>query len=248
MLPLKDFVFVELNRGKLRLLTSDLKLSVSDVEAQVLNDSSISLVEGLASSLKYALKNTNIKASKAVFLLEEKDIYDRFFVVRNDSEDPLENLKAQACEFVGSSLDSLYHVFQKVSPFVYQFIGVPKEKIDTIEATCNKISLNLVAILPVSFVFAKYIGKYDPFFFVYKGEEESTLVASEYGGVYFSGTYSIAADVNRKITSLLTELSTFNRQKPITELLYMGDDVTVAESFVTKRIQLPFNVELKDYR
>ncbi|MBI4091449.1 LytR C-terminal domain-containing protein, partial [candidate division WWE3 bacterium] len=182
------------------------------------------------------------KANKASFLIEEKYIYDSFFKLRSDEKDIESKLKSQASNFVGGSLEDLYYILQKVSPFVYQFIGIKKDLLDSVIALASDCKLDLAAVLPNSFIFARYAGTYNPFFFVFKGIDESTLVASEYGGVYFSGTYTTNAEINSKMTSLISELSSLNREKPVTEVKYIGEEIRLDPPFVATKLELPKEV------
>lgn len=239
---------VEINRNKLRVLSSDFETKETDLDPSIVTDTAILSLEGVSEKLKEILREFKLKHTKLIFLIEEKDIYDRFFVVRNDEENVVANLKSQASSFVGAPLDNLYCLYQKVSPFVYQFIGIKKELIDHYVKISENLKLKLEAILPTSFVFAKFVDSHDPFFFIFKGIDESTLVASEYGGVYFSGTYKASSEVNSKMTSLVNDLSTFNREKPVTKLIYVGDSVIVDSRFSLEKKEIPLDVKLDDYK
>ncbi|OGC50221.1 hypothetical protein A2716_03360 [candidate division WWE3 bacterium RIFCSPHIGHO2_01_FULL_40_23] len=239
---------VELNKNQLRAIsTSDLSYRSVSLDPTTANDSVILSVEDFAKNLKDLLKLFRNRPNKILFLIQEKDIYDRFFVVGNDEEDPLSNLRKQASAFVGGSLEDLYCVYQKVSPFVYQFLGARKSHIESFLQVCKLLTKECIGIFPNSFVFSKFVGVRDPFFFIFKGVDEATLVASEYGGVYFSGTYITSSEINSKMSSLVNDLSTFNREKPIKTLYYFGEDFKLDQSFSAKKVDLPFDVSLKEY-
>ncbi len=135
-----------------------------------------------------------------------------------------------------------------MSPFVYQFIGVKKEYVDNIISSCKINNIKLLGILPVPFLFAKYVQSYDPFFFVFQNKEECALVASEYGGVYFSGTYKSSSDMSNKLASLLSELSTFNREKPVKRLFSLGDDLKIDSYFEVSKLPNPCNADLNEFQ
>ncbi len=232
-------LLVEINRNSLRLLTSDLKSLEVSLDGSIVNDTKILDKDGFFQALKSAYKSLNTKLTKVVFIVSEKEIYDRFFVVRNDDTDIFDGLKAQAVEFVGGPLDQMYNTYQKMSPFIYQYVGIPKDIIDTYLELSEGLGLKLEAILPVSFIFAQFVGSLSPFFFVHKGVDESALVASEYGGVYFSGTYNSSADMNEKTASLIKELSTFNREKPVTDVYFVGDPLEISAPFVAHKLDIP---------
>lgn len=232
-------VFVEVNRNSLRILTPSLEKKDIQVSREVVNDSKIISVDDLSKTLKEGLKELKSKASRVIFLIEEKDIFDRFFVVRNDEVDIETNLHHQAATYVGRPLDNLACVFQKVSPFVYQFVGVDKEILAAYSTLASKAGLKLEGLIPISFIFSKFIGSFDPFFFIFKGVDEATLIASEYGGVYYSGTYSTTSEINRKVSSLISELSSFNRESPVKDVYYLGDEVKIDGSFNLKSVHVP---------
>ncbi len=239
MQTFSNTVLIEINRNNLRLLTSDQKSVEISIDQAIVNDTKIVSKDEFFQILKSAFKSLNSKVTKAVFIVSEKEIYDRFFVVRNDQGDVFENLRTQALEFAGTPLEELYCTYQKMSPFVYQFIGIPKDVVNTYLELSEGLGLKLDAVLPMSFVFAQFVGSLSPFFFVHKGVDESALVASEYGGVYFSGTYNSTADINEKTASLIKELSAFNREKPVTDIYYVGDALEIPAPFVAHKVELP---------
>lgn len=241
-------IIVELNRNRLRVLSSSLEKREVELDLSVVNDTKVLALDTFVPALKELIKTLKPKPNKVVFLIEEKDIYDRFFVVRGDDLDPASTLKTAASAFVGGSLDDLYYIFQKVSPFVYQFVGAKKDMIDSFDQIASKLNLRLEGILPTSFIFSKFVGVYDPFFFLFRGSEDSTLVASEYGGVYFSGTYAVSSELNTKMSSLIHELSSFNREKPVTEVYFSGEEIKIDEKFNLRKLDIPFPGSPEDFK
>ncbi len=238
MQSISDTVFVEIKKNTLRLLIPNQTQIKVDLDETVAQDTKIISLDDFSSLLKSTIKASKVKVSKIVFIVEEKDFYDRFFVVRGDDKDVTGSLREQASLFVGSSLDDLYCVYQKVSPFVYQFIGVKKNHVDAFTSVASSLSLKLVGIFPISFVFVKLVSSFDPFLYIFRDGEESTLIASEYGGVYFSGTFTTTSEVNAKTSTLLNELSTFNRERPLTNVYFTGENIEVGPQFTTKRIDV----------
>jgi hypothetical protein len=57
--------------------------------------------------------------------------------------------------------------------------------------------------------------------------------------VYFSGTYNSTTDINEKTASLIKELSAFNREKPVTDVYYVGENLEMPAPFVAHKVELP---------
>lgn len=239
MRNIPKLAILELNRNVLRIVSPSLSAKSLNFDETEVSDTKILAYDSFLLKTRDLIKSLNEKVTGVVFLIEEKDIYDRFFVVRNDDENQTTDLKAQASAFVGGSLDDLYCVYQKVSPFIYQFIGVKKELVDIYVKLGGSLGYNLSAVIPTSFVLARFVGTLDPFFLTLSTAKESSLVASEYGGVYFSGTYAKGAEANKKMVDLITELAVFNRENPINTIYYVGNEVKVAGNFTVNKLEVP---------
>lgn len=218
----EHYAIVELNKNILRVYSSSGEKFTSEVDLEAKNYS-----EKLCKSIK----ELKVKIEKIVFLVEEKDIYNRFFIVSSSEQDVEVYLRTKAEAFVGRALTELTVIFQKVSPFVYQFLGFDSTKLNLYKDLSLLCGVKNYTLLPISFIYATFVGKFDPFFFILKGGDEFTLVASEFGGVYYSGTFETSSDVNHKLTSLIDELSSFNRIEPVKDVYFYGEEVSLGKNF-----------------
>jgi len=239
MTNLSDWIFVELNKNKLKVLNGALEKAEVEVDQSIVDDSRINSPEELAPKLKELIKNLKTKPKRMAIMLQEKDIFDRFFVVSGDEVDVTSRLTEQASSYVEGDIKDYYTLFQKVSPFVYQFVGVKKDLLENKAKLASLCRLKLEGILPVSCMLASFVNSRDPFFLIFECREESTMLASEYGGVYFSGTYDLTEDINVRVEKLIQELSTFNREKPVKDIYYYGEEIRIPERFNGIKLQLP---------
>src|SRR3990167_3815422 len=122
MTNLSDWIFVELNKNKLKVLNGALEKAEVEVDQSIVDDSRINSPEELAPKLKELIKNLKTKQKRMAIMLQEKDIFDRFFVVSGDEVDVTSRLTEQASSYVEGDIKDYYTLFQKVSPFVYQFV------------------------------------------------------------------------------------------------------------------------------
>lgn len=217
-----NFAIVELNKNVLRVYCSSGEKSTCEVDLQGKNYSE---------QLCKAVKEFKAKVEKLVYLLPEKEVYNRFFIVSSDEKDVNLYLRGKAEAFVGRPLSELHVTFQKVSPFVYQFIGIDSAKLNLYKDASLLCGIRNYSLIPVSFIFSTFVGKFDPFFFILKATDEFTLIASEFGGVYYSGTFETSIDVNHKLTSLIDELSSFNRIEPVRDVYFYGEEISLGKTF-----------------
>ena len=93
-------LLIELNKNYLKALASNGETSIIEFDKNIVTDTKIVLLDEFTSKLKELIKGLKEKPQKVVFLVEEKDFYDRFFVVRGDDKNAAGSLREQASAFL----------------------------------------------------------------------------------------------------------------------------------------------------
>jgi hypothetical protein len=158
------------------------------------------------------------------FLLEPKDTILKFVTVRKSAnsqdENVLNEIKSKLPEI---NLDDLYFSYQKIAPFVYQFIGVDKKRIEKILEVADISGLELKNVVPWVMLLPKYIGNNDPSIFISKNNKSQLIALSELGGIYFCEEFSKEKS-SKEVEKYVEDLSVYKRTEPINKIYILNGD------------------------
>jgi len=152
------------------------------------------------------------------FLVEPKNIVLKFVTVNKKTSD----IEVQIITEVKSKLkdvaiEDLYFSYQKIAPFVYQFVGIRRDILEKYLEVCNLLKLPLKSVVPWVLLLPKYTNKNEACIFVVKNVNDQMIALSEMNGVYFSSVYK--DDISsEKLQKLVSELSVYRRASPITKI------------------------------
>ncbi|HLB51455.1 hypothetical protein A3F07_02870 [candidate division WWE3 bacterium RIFCSPHIGHO2_12_FULL_38_15] len=152
------------------------------------------------------------------FLVEPKNLILKFVTVSKKSNDIEEQIISEAVSKLKDvSIEDLYFSYQKIAPFVYQFIGIKKDILEKYLEVCNLLKQPLKSVVPWVLLLPKFTNKNEPCIFVVKNVYDQMIALSEMNGVYFSAVYE--DDISpEKLQKLVSELSVYKRANPITKI------------------------------
>lgn len=224
-------LFATLNNNTLKLSVNT-KEGFRGVTAQIqgdaVKDSQIFDVGAFSqqfTELLDQIPETKKKNLDLVFLLEPTQTILKFITVSKDPEtDVDEQIIAEVSKKLeGVSLDDLYFSYQKIAPFVYQFVGVKKDLLEKHIELANVLGISLKGIVPWVLLLPKFLDSNDPSVFVMKTADRQTVALSELNGVYYCEDFDPKKD-SKEILDLIEKLSVYNRTDPITKAYTVVDD------------------------
>lgn len=217
-------LLVSLNNNIVKLTLLDktgIKGTTAEVSHDIIQDSTILSVDGLAQKLKelltaeFQLKDKNTLLN---ILVEPQDTYVLFLTVSKKSTDLDAQIMAEVqSRLDGVSLESLYFSYQKIAPFVYQFVGIKKELMQKYLELSTTLGLQLHSVVPWILTLPKYINKNEPCIFISKNQTDQIVALSELNGIYFSAVYEKEKTLD-ELQTLVKELSVYKREVPINKI------------------------------
>lgn len=224
-------LIVSLNKNQLKLsFNSDAGFEgrVFDVPSELVNDSRIIDPENFSAFCKNAINEFStpgVKKSQLVFLVEPSEVYLRFVVVDKNTEDIdatiLEHTK-EKLESFGISLEDLYFSYQKIAPFVYQFVAIKKTDLDLYLNLSGSLGLSLKAIVPWVLLLPKFLISNDPCVFIIKTSSRNVVALAELNGIYYCEDFAEEKS-NEEIQELVEQLSVYKRNDPIQKIYTITD-------------------------
>ena len=195
---------------------STLELAKDDCEnSLVKNPESVSnyIEEILTQTFKHNKSGVSVS-----YLVEPKDVILKFVTVNKKTNDIEEQIISEVKNKLKDvSIEKLYFSYQKIAPFVYQFIGIKKEILEKYLEVSNSLKLPLKSVVPWVLLLPKFTNKNEPCIFVVKNVNDQLIALSEMNGVYFSSIYE--DDISpEKLQKLVSELSVYRRANPITKI------------------------------
>jgi hypothetical protein len=158
------------------------------------------------------------------YLLEPKDVVLKFVTVRKSSssqeENVLNEIKTKLPEI---NLDDLFFSYQKIAPFVYQFIGVEKKRLEKILEISDILGIEVKSVVPWVMLLPKYVGKNDPSIFISKNTKSQLVALSELGGIYFCEVFNKEKS-SKEVEKYVSELSVYKRAEPINKIYILNGD------------------------
>ena len=223
-------LIVSLNENTLKLSAAtpqSIKSKSAELDNNVAHDSSILDVkifsDVLFNLIKEVTADTRDKKFDLTFLVEPQDVLLKFITVGKKTGNLDETILAEVkSKLLDVTLEDLYFSYQKIAPFVYQFVGINKEKVEKYLEVSNTLGIELRSIIPWVLLLPKFVGKNEPSIFISKSSGDQVVALSELNGIYFCEVYEKEKS-SKEIEALVAQLSVYKRTTPITRIYTLND-------------------------
>jgi hypothetical protein len=239
-------LFVSIDSNKLRVSTVSPKIgfrsAVEDLTENVISDYKIVDKVTFASVLGETIsKVTKQPANRLLlnFILEPQDVILRFFTLskglNGDEEQIISEIKKKVSDV---DLQDLYFSYQKIAPFLYQFIGVRKDTMENYLEISNSVGIGLKSVIPWVVLLPKYTESTLPTIFVVRRGRKQVIALSELNGIFYTGVYEKERS-SVELNGFIKQLSFYNRSEPVKTLYTLNYDTFSMSGFEINKITLP---------
>jgi len=238
-------VYLSLNNNILRLTyigKEGLKTYSSQLAGDIVSDTKISDISRYAEEIKKGLAElTKISPSKLnlIVVTEPEDTILRFITVNkrdgDKQEQLLNDMKAKITE---APLEDLYFSYQKIAPFLYQFVGVRKFYMDNLLEVAAGIGISLKNVVPWILLMPKYVGTNDPAVFICRIDGSHAMALSELNGIFYSGV-SDKKITAEQLESFVSELSLYKKKTPVKRVYTLNYQDFDVKGFEVSEIGIP---------
>jgi len=224
---------VSLNNNVLRITylnpsSGEFRGITQQISPEIVDDTGIIDISGFCGVFAECLAKLVEKKGKdtaLVFLVSPEDCLLKFISTNKKTEllDEvlLEDVKSNIPDF---SADQYYYSYQKIAPFVYQFVGIKKDRMNSFLEVATTLGASVESIVPWVMLLPKYLDSVEPFIFVSQTDNEQVVVLSEFNSVYFTGVYEEGKSLEQ-LQDLVKDLSVYKRVKPINKIYTLNYEV-----------------------
>ncbi|MCA9308080.1 MAG: LytR C-terminal domain-containing protein [Patescibacteria group bacterium] len=237
----------------LTLVDNELKVSINSktgtinastkLDETVATQSKILNPEAFAKALQDLLveniESTRHKLPLNILLGPETTLL-RFLTV--NKKQASENLEDNILSRVGDiDLEKYYYSYQKIAPFVYQFVAVEKDVMEALLTVSTNLGYIINSIFPWVGVLPKLINDNNPSIFLAKQQNKQVLALSELNGIYHTGIYE--SDVSAKdLQEMVQQLAIYKREEPIKRIFTINNlDFAIKGDINVERFSTPVN-------
>jgi hypothetical protein len=138
-------------------------------------------------------------------------------------------------------LEDLYFSYEKIAPFVYQFVGVRKDILELYMEVANATGISLGAVVPWVSLLPKYLNLNDPAIFIINQEGDYVVALSELNGIFFTEVFQNVKDI-KGFEQLVQQLSVYKRSEPIKKIYTLdcaGIELSLADGGSIEEIEAP---------
>ena len=241
-------LIVSVNKGALKLSTIDkngqLKTFTCQLSAEVVDDSVILDSTAFAKILGESLSqlDSTLKNKLATnFVVEPQDVILNYVVIsknKGEEDTDAQILKEVKEKLEGVALEDLYFSYQKIAPFLYQFVGVKKEFLEKYLEVSNILGLSLKSIIPWVLLLPKYVAENKPSIFVCRVDGTQVVALSELNGVFYSNVYK-KDRTSKELEDFIKDLSFYKRSSPIDKVYTLNYDSFSLSDYEIRQIELP---------
>jgi hypothetical protein len=239
-------LFISIDENKLRISAVDPKTGfksvTEDLTENVINDYKIVDTTTFASILGETISKVTKQPKNRLllnFILEPQDVILRFFTLskglNGDEEQTLSEIRKKISDV---DLQDLYFSYQKIAPFLYQFIGVRKDIMENYIEISNTIGIGLKSVIPWVLLLPRYTESTLPTIFVVKRGEQQVIALSELNGIFYTGVYE-KERTSVELHEFIKQVSFYNRTEPVKVLYTLNYDSFSMSDFEVNRITLP---------
>ncbi|MFZ5424847.1 MAG: LytR C-terminal domain-containing protein [Patescibacteria group bacterium] len=152
------------------------------------------------------------------FLVEPQDVYLHFITVNKNNFNVEEEIIKEAREKITNvPLEDLYFSYQKIAPFVYQFVAVDKHLLEDLLKIASYMEFSISTVSPWVLMLPKFLKLNEPCIFVSKTSNKQVVALSEMNGIYYSAAYSSEKTMD-DLQELVKKLSVYKRHQPINKI------------------------------
>ncbi|MFC1755932.1 LytR C-terminal domain-containing protein [Patescibacteria group bacterium] len=245
-------LIVSLSENVLKVSTienKEFKGVSADVNKEVVDDYKILDPKEFSVVLKELISAVTTKNPRSLslnILVQPNDVIFKFVPVNKnggDVEDQIINeIKTKAKEL---PLEEMHFSYQKIAPFVYQFIGVKKEIIDSYIEVSNTVGVGLKSIVPWVLLLPRFTDSNEPSIYLTKIAGKQIVALSEFNGIFFSGIYEEEKST-QELQTLVQELSIYKRNDPITKVfIYDYENFSLNPEYEILNLEIP-NSDLEE--
>lgn len=196
--------------------------------------------------LVLSITSKNPRSLALNVLIEPQDVFFKFIPVNKNGgsvEDQIINHIKSAEKDL--PLEEMYFSYQKIAPFVYQFVGLKKEIIDTYIQVSNQIGTGLRSMIPWVLLLPRFTNTNEPSIYLTKSSDKQIVALSEFNGIFFSGVYEEDKSTE-ELQKLVKELSIYKRTDPITKVyIYHYENFSLNPEYEVLNLEIP-NSDLEE--
>lgn len=222
-----------------------------ELDAAIVSGSTIINTELFTDKLQnllLELVGNKYKSFPIHFVVEPSDVYLNFITIQKSDQSQEEFIQEQIVNKLnGVPLEELFYSYQKIAPFVYQFIAVKSERVNKYLEISTRLGLNLMSVLPWNALLPKFLPDNEPAIFISRAGEKQIIVLSELNGIYFSGVYD-RDKTTEELKELVQSLSVYKRVEPIKRVYTLNcDNFQMDASYQVYPLPLPVeNLTVQD--
>ncbi|HDQ88715.1 MAG TPA: LytR family transcriptional regulator [candidate division WWE3 bacterium] len=180
----------------------------------------------LSSSL-LPIKN---KPDALTFLIGPQDVILSFLTISKGENSVEERLVEATVSKIETPLENLYFSYNKIAPFVYQFVGIKKEFLDSFLEISSLWGVPIKSVVPWVLLLPKTLEDTSPAIFIGTFEDKHIVVLSELNGVYFASSYE-KEKTDKELSDLVKKLSLYNRSTPIKNIYTVNSAFTIGGQY-----------------
>lgn len=239
-------IVVSLNENLLKVTITDqegFKSGSRQLDAALASNSQILNADLFSDQLDSLLQEVGGPKTNKLplnFLIEPNEVYLYFVTIPKNEQDIEEQVVSQVSGRLDNvKLEELYFSYQKIAPFVYQFIGVKQETVNKILGISTRLGMDLHSIVPWLGLLPKFLSDNNPAIFISKSNRKQVVALSELNGIYFSGVYD-KDKTKEELQQLVQELSVYKRSDPIKRVFTINyDNFALDDSYQVMALPLP---------
>jgi hypothetical protein len=174
------------------------------------------------------------------FLVNPEEVILRLVTVAKSDQD-LEEFILGKVQSEDSSFnsDAMHYSYQKIAPFVYQFVGIDKDKMDEYLEVANLVGISLAGVVPWCLLLPKIIGSSAAEMYVINNAGDRVVILSELNGVYFSSSFEKSVEI-KDFAELLEQFSIFKRISPVKKIYkHAIEEIPLKEPYKIVDFPLP---------
>lgn len=147
-----------------------------------------------------------------MYFLLEPEVTELFLLTtnKNDENSDEQFLHQIKDRLVDKNPDDLYFGYFKIAPFIYQFVGIKKDVLQTFLDASNEIGLEVAGILPFGLILPKTNNDISSMF-IFPHNDSTTIIFSELTGTSFAEKLGKKIALNELI-ELFWKLSVYNNK------------------------------------
>ena len=239
-------LFISLNNNKLKISTVDPKTGFKSVVEELTGNTvdGSAIVDSMTFSgiLAETITKVTPQAKNKLllnFLIEPQDTILLNFTLRKGSNGDEEQIVSEIKRKLEDvDLNDLYFSYQKIAPFLYQFVGIRKNILENLIDVSNTVKIGLKSVIPWILLLPKYVETVEPSVFLVKREGGEAIAFSELGGVSFSGVFE-GGKSSKELKEVLNKITFYKKVDPLKNVYTLNYDSDGLSDFNTVKIDLP---------